>query len=227
MLTRHWPRPNDGFFIDPTPDRDRAPVPSGIVSRIRFGLVVIAAVAAACGGPAATPTPLAPTGAPASTAPSAAATTVASVGPTVAPSTAAAACTASQLAARITGWDSGAGSRFAHVEVTNSGTAPCTMPAIDQAQLVDGHGSVLLDGAPPATSPDVTLTAGGVLQADLSASNYCGPDPVAPVTVAFVLPGGSVRFVATPLSATDTTGVPPCTGSSGSPGLISMMAWAP
>ncbi len=50
---------------------------------------------------------------------------------------------------------------------------------------------------------------------------------VAPVTLAFVFPGGSVRFVATALAPTDTSGLPPCFGAPGSAGTITMQAWAP
>jgi len=190
------------------------------VSRRPIGLLVIVVVVAACGGPASTVSPTAtPTIAPSPT-------NAASPVPTAAPTTAAAgACVASQLAARVTGWDSGAGSRFAEVEITNSGSAPCSMPALDEVQLVDGHGSVLIDGETPAASATVTLAAGAMLKTDVQASNYCGADPAAPVTVAFVLPGGSTRFVATPFSATDTTGVPPCLGAGG-PGSVTMTAWA-
>jgi hypothetical protein len=135
-------------------------------------------------------------------------------------------CTASQLAARITGWDHGAGHAMATVEVTNKGSAPCRMPALDRPQLVDGHGSVILDGNPPAASADVKLAAGAVLKTLVDASNYCGPNPDAPVTVAFVFPGGATRFVATPLTPTDASGVPPCLGAPGSAGTIAMQAWA-
>ena len=59
------------------------------------------------------------------------------------------------------------------------------------------------------------------------AGNYCGPAPAAPVTVAFVLAGGTGRVVALPFSATDTSGVPPCLGAPGSAGNIEMHPWAP
>ena len=134
-------------------------------------------------------------------------------------------CTASQLAARITGWDHGAGHAMATVEVTNKGSAPCRMPALDRAQLVDGHGSVILDGTAPAASAEVKLSAGAVLKTLVDASNYCGPNPDPPVTVAFVFPGGATRFVATPLSPTDASGVPPCLSAPGSPGSIEMQPW--
>jgi hypothetical protein len=47
------------------------------------------------------------------------------------------------------------------------------------------------------------------------------------VSVAFIYPGGVGRFVATPLSPTDLSGVPPCFGAPGSAGAISMLPWGP
>ena len=134
-------------------------------------------------------------------------------------------CEPSSLAARITMWEGAAGSRIAHVELTNTGQSPCSTRALDRPQLVDGKGSVLIDGSNPAGSATVTVAAGGVLKTLVRDSNYCGSDPVAPVSVAFVLHGGG-RIVATPVSPTDAT-VPPCNGDPGSPGSIDMQPWAP
>ena len=194
-------------------------------------MLALALMAAACtGGPT-----IAPSVSPTETAvlptaaPSVAETPSPTAPPTTAPSptpvAAAPICTATQLAARITGWDNGAGNRFAHVEVTNAGAAPCRMKTLDRPQLVDGHGSVLIDGGAPATSGYVLMGAGGILKSDVDASNYCGPDPVAPVSIAFVFPGGAARFVATPLTPTDTSGVPPCFGAPGSAGSLTMTGW--
>jgi hypothetical protein len=59
----------------------------------------------------------------------------------------------------------------------------------------------------------------------VSDGNYCGAAYAKPVTLAFVLPGTLGQVVAIPLSPSDTTGVPPCNGASGSAGHISMHAW--
>jgi hypothetical protein len=91
-------------------------------------------------------------------------------------------------------------------------------------QLVDGRGSVLIDGASPTALATRTLAAGGVVKTLVQDGNYCGPAPVAPVTVAFVMSDGG-RFVATPFSPTDTT-IPPCNGA-GSAASIEMQPWAP
>jgi hypothetical protein len=134
-------------------------------------------------------------------------------------------CTAAGLAARITGWNAGMGQRFADVELTNTGQASCIVNA-SRPQLVDGHGSVLIDGAGGAAAVALGFAAGSVLKTQVAVGNYCGPAAVAPVTVAFVLSGGAGRIVATPLSPTDQSGIPPCNGNPGDPGAISMHDWA-
>jgi hypothetical protein len=135
-------------------------------------------------------------------------------------------CSPSHLAARITRWDAGQGHRTANVEVTNTASATCKIRALDQAQLVDGHGSVIINGQLPAASKFLVMAPGGVLTTLVDADNYCGPAPIAPVTVAFIYPGGVGRFIATPLSKTDLSGVPPCLGA-GSGARVEMQPWAP
>jgi len=136
-------------------------------------------------------------------------------------------CAPGDLAARITLWEGAAGSRIAHLELTNRGSASCDLAALDRPQLVDGRGAVLIDSAPPAASASLTIGPGGVLTTLAEDGTYCGPATFAPVTVAFVLPDGTGRFVATPLSPTDLSGVPPCLGPAGSDGHIEMQPWAP
>jgi hypothetical protein len=136
-------------------------------------------------------------------------------------------CAPADLAARITLWEGATGHRIAHVELTNRGSTSCELTAVDRPQLVDGLGSVLINGATPAASDSLTISPGGVLATLVQDDNYCGPDAVAPVTVAFVLPNGTGRFVATPLSPTDLSGVPPCLGAPGSAGIIEMQPWGP
>ena len=136
------------------------------------------------------------------------------------------ACAPATLVARVTLWEGAAGQRIAHVELTNTGLT-CTLPAMAQPQLVESHGAVLINGAVPATSALLTVGAGGLLKTLVQTGNYCGPAPAAPVSVAFVLAGGTGRIVALPFSATDTSGVPPCLGAPGSAGTIEMHAWAP
>jgi hypothetical protein len=182
------------------------------------GLLLSGCQAAGTLAPAtATPTPSAPATATPTTIPAATPSPVATPGP----------CDPATLAARITEWQGATGHRIAAVELTNTGSAQCTVAALLQPQLVDGNGAVLIDSPAPAPSAAVSVGPGGVLKTMVQDGNYCGPAPVAPVSVAFVFPGGLGRIVATPLSPTDTTGVPPCLGAPGSPGDIEMQPWAP
>jgi Domain of unknown function (DUF4232) len=195
-----------------------ASAPSGPRFRLT-ALVLGALLLSGCQatGTQATPTPSAvptPTATP-TTNPSA--TVPAALGP----------CDPAMLAARITQWEGAAGHRIASVELTNAGSAECTVPALLQPQLADGSGAVLIDSPAPAPPADVSVTPGAVRKTLVQDGNYCGPAPVAPVSVAFVFPGGLGRIVATPLSATDTSGVPPCLGAPGSAGDIEMQPWAP
>lgn len=133
-------------------------------------------------------------------------------------------CDPASLPARITLWEGAAGHRIATVELTNSGPSPCTVPAMARPQLVDGEGTVLIDGSNPTGSDVLTMGPGDVLATLIQDGNYCGPAPVAPVSVAFVLSDGR-RIVAAPFSANDAT-VPPCLGAPGSAGTIEMQPWA-
>lgn len=140
-------------------------------------------------------------------------------------SPAVAACDPAQLVARVTIWTGGMGSRFADVKLTNSGPHPCTLHAMARPQLVDGHGTILIDGAAAGTSSSLTIKSGFSVSTQVAASNYCGATPKAPVTVAFILAGGG-RVVASPTSPTDTSGVPPCNGPSQA-AQVSMHPFAP
>ena len=144
---------------------------------------------------------------------------------TASPSPAAASCTAAQLVAKVQQWEGAAGHRIATVELTNSGAA-CALASLDQPQLVDGVDTILIDGATPAAPGTVMFAAGGKLHTLVQDGNYCGPAPIVPVTVAFVLPGGVGRIVAAPVTPEDTGGVPPCNGPS-QPGDIEMHPWGP
>ena len=100
----------------------------------------------------------------------------------------------------------------------------CLLEATDQPQLVDGAGTVRIDGKSPATTKHITLAPGAVVTTLVEASNDCKPEPVPPISVAFVFADGR-RLVAEPLSPTDTTD-PPCNGA-GSPATIDMHPLAP
>jgi hypothetical protein len=136
-------------------------------------------------------------------------------------------CDPANLAARITLWEGAAGHRIATIELMNAGSSECSLNALDRPQLVDGNGAVLIDGEQPAESAVLSVGPGDTLTTLVQDGNYCGPTPIAPVTVAFVLPDGVGRFVASPTSPTDVSGVPPCNSTSGSAGSIEMHPWAP
>jgi hypothetical protein len=153
------------------------------------------------------------------TTPSPSATTA----PTPSPAPTTGACDAVTLHARITLWEGAAGHRIAHLELTNTGSSACRVRTMATPQLVDGQGSVLIDGSTSPASGFLTVAPGGVLKTLVQAGNYCGPTPVPPVSVAFVLSDGG-RIVAMPVSPTDAT-LPPCLGS-GSPATVEMQPWA-
>ncbi|HZT10593.1 MAG TPA: hypothetical protein VFB09_06140 [Actinomycetota bacterium] len=134
-------------------------------------------------------------------------------------------CNPANLDARITMWEGAMGHRIAHVELTNSGFSACIIQAKARPQLVDANRSILIDGSSPAApDPFLTMAPGGILKTLVQDGNYCGPTPVAPVTVAFVLADGS-RILTAPFSPTDAN-MPPCLGS-GSKADIEMQPWAP
>jgi hypothetical protein len=173
--------------------------------------------------PTATRTPIVPaTAGPSATiAPTTTAAATPAAAPTVAPTPGP--CDPSMLAARITTWGGAAGARIASVELTNTGSETCTLRTMDRPQLVDGTGSVLIDGVTPTSKAVITVAPGDAVKTLVDDSNYCGPAPRPPVTIAFVQSGGG-RVVATPFSSTDTT-VPPCNGPGSGPS-ISMHPWA-
>lgn len=153
----------------------------------------------------------------------------ASLEPTIVPTSGGPAlCAPAGLTARLTSWSGAAGHRIASVELTNTGAEQCITGFVDRPQLVGGDGTVLIEGVnPPSSSEVLMLNAGEKVTTLVQDGNYCGSTPVAPVTVAFVLPSGAGRVVASPLTATDTSGLPPCNGNPGSAGDIQMHAWAP
>ena len=191
------------------------------LASLAMGALLLSGCQAPATQPTATPTATATAAATPSATPSATASASATVPAATGP------CDPNMLAVRVTMWDAGAGHRIATVELTNKGAVDCTVAGLSQPQLVDGNGAVLIDSAPPAASAALTVGPGGVLHTLVQDGNYCGPAPVAPVTVAFVFAPGLGRVVAAPLSATDTTGVPPCLGAPGSAGDIEMQPWAP
>lgn len=135
------------------------------------------------------------------------------------------ACAPGTLSMRVLSWTGAAGQRDASLQLTNTGSTACTFSSVTKPELVDGTGKILIAGASAAGGTALTLAAGTSLSSMAQDSNYCGPAPAAPITVAIVLPGGE-RVVATPASPTDTMGLPPCMGPAGA-AYIQMQAWQP
>ena len=134
-------------------------------------------------------------------------------------------CLPANLAARIVSWDGAAGSRTASVVLGNTGSEACITDAVDRPQLVGGDGTVLIDGVAPTAAARIWLDPGQTVTTLVQDGNYCNDIPTAPITLAFVLSHGG-RVVATPLTSTDTSGLPPCNGA-GSAATIDMHPWAP
>jgi hypothetical protein len=168
---------------------------------------------------AATQTPAPPVAATATPAPPVAATATPAP-PAIGP------CDTTGIEARITMWEGAAGHRIAHVTLKNANTEACTVQAVERPQLVDGSGSVLIDGtAPSSPDPILTVEPGASLTTLVDADNYCGPAPKAPVMIVFVL-ADQRQITAEALTPRDDT-VPPCLGNPGSAGTIQMHPWAP
>src|SRR4051794_35194938 len=209
----------------PMAPRPTSATAAGGVSLVGLGLLAVALVVAVAWlgnrdglsgvGAVPSPTPSA-TISPATPAPTAietpaptASATPRAPSPTPAPSLLAA-CAASDLAVQITMWEGAAGSRIAHLELTNTGPGTCSTPDTWQPSLVDGDGNVLIAGKPSSADSRITLPAQQTVTALALASNYCGQAPVPPVSIAFAFDDAQVT--AAPESADDAT-VPPCNGS--------------
>jgi hypothetical protein len=132
-------------------------------------------------------------------------------------------CDPAALDAAIVSWEGAAGSRVATVTLRSTAPTSCTITDRWRPELVDGSGSLRIEGAPVQDAGTLTLSNGESLETLVEVANDCGPDPVAPVTIAFVLDTGD-RVVATPLSPDDTT-TAPCNGDTVPPS-IQMRPWS-
>jgi RNA polymerase sigma factor (sigma-70 family) len=132
-------------------------------------------------------------------------------------------CLDSELELRITGWAGAPGNRGATVEMRNIGGVACLVDTLPEPWLIDKLRTPLLVGQDLQGSV-IRIGPGDVFRTVVSARNYCGNTPQAPVTVAFRQ--GTTVFVAAPLSNDDVSGVPTCSGGSGSGGDLTMRAWS-
>jgi hypothetical protein len=147
--------------------------------------------------------------------------------PTVAPqptdSADVAMCLPDEVNARITAWGGAAGHRIATVELTNLGDRSCLLGSLPEPRLTDRRGNSLLVGAADPTAATLELRPGDIARTEVDVANYCGGAVEAPVMVAFV--DDDRLLVATALSPSDLSGVPPCNGPS-QPGTIVMQPWS-
>jgi hypothetical protein len=212
---------------------------------VALGAVLFAAALAACGSTSATlmqvqNQPLvSQTQAPTGTAtfvnatPTGPATPTPTAVPTPTPSPTIGPCSAVDVSIDITVdqgtyWQGAAGHKAAKFKLTNDGSAGCIVKAKSQPLLLNGDGGVLITGAAAGSSASLTVVAGSSISSQVQTGNLChAPTIVAPVRVAFVLPGiGTV--IATTGSPTDTGAIPPCLGDPGvNSGDITMTLWAP
>lgn len=195
---------------------------------------VVALVVVGCSGPS-TPAP--------SSVPSVAPSTAPSVAPSAAPLASPAhtttptakpipVCLATQLAAKVTSWQGATGHQIASVTLTNTSATVCTVQGTPEVELLDAHGNILIDSQTAGTTglphiakgaPAFHLVHGAAVKTLVQDGNYCGAAPALPTTIALVLPANAGRLIA---AANSHGSVPPCTGTPGSLGSISMNGWA-
>lgn len=206
---------------------------------IALGALIVAALAG-CAGSAATHTRGAGATPRTSATASAGATSVpdATPTPTAAGSATAAAtigpCTAVALDIKLTpqdglDWQAASGHHEATFTLTNAGTVACQVKAKSQPLLVNGDGLTLVTGAAPGASDWIAVDPGATLKTKVQTSNLCTKDTIiAPLRIAFAMPGGSGTVVAMPASSSDVGANPGCAGDPATPsGTIEMQPWAP
>ena len=126
-------------------------------------------------------------------------------------------------------WQESSGNQLASFQLKNTGSTPCLISSKDQPLLLNGDGSILISGPAAGSSPNLMLAPNATMLASVQTSNLCAAPPiVAPVVVAFVMPGGTGMVTSSAASSTDLGGVPSCLGDNTAPsGDIEMTSWAP
>jgi DNA-directed RNA polymerase specialized sigma24 family protein len=132
-------------------------------------------------------------------------------------------CASSELELRVTKWEPAGNDRVASVEMHNIGGVACLVDNLPEPWLVEAPQMPMLIGS-DVSGTLVRIGPGDTLHSRVRVRNYCGPDPRAPVTIAFRR--GTSVLVAQALNGTDVSGVPPCGGYATTPSDITMSAWS-
>jgi len=153
--------------------------------------------------------------------------------PTPVPTPTTGPCNGASLAISIStqsglGWQTVSGHQMANFELKNTGSTVCLVSSKSQPLLLNGDNSPLITGSNPGSSTSLRLQPGATLKATVQTGNLCAAPPlIAPLQVAFVMPGTGL-VIAAPASQSDMGGAPPCTGDATKPsGDIQMSSWAP
>lgn len=143
--------------------------------------------------------------------------------PTAFPTDATRECTSTELELRVTKWEPEGNDRVASVDMRNIGGAACLVDNLPEPWLVQAPQLPMLIGT-DISGTLIRIGPNDTIHTTVRVRNYCGPDPKAPVTVAFRR--ATSVFVAQPLNGSDLSGVPPCGGFASSPNDITMAAWS-
>ena len=129
-------------------------------------------------------------------------------------------CEPNELQLRVTQWVAAGTERTAAVQMTNVGGVACLVDNLPEPWLVEAPQLPMIIGTDFPGSL-IRIGPGDVLRTSVHVRNYCGPDPRAPVTLAFRRE--STVLVADALSPADLSGVPGCGGYAQSPEDVRMM----
>ena len=129
-------------------------------------------------------------------------------------------CEPNELRLRVTAWVPVGTERTASVEMNNIGGVACLVDNLPEPWLVEAPQMPMLIGA-DLQGTLIRIGPGDRLRTSVHVRNYCGPDPRAPVTLAFRR--GTTVLVAEALNAADLSGVPQCGGYASTPEDVRMV----
>ena len=121
-------------------------------------------------------------------------------------------CGADDFAVASDPWGGAAGSRGTTVVLrVVSSTAACDLPAVVTARIADAQGATVVTGASDPVAV-ARVGPGTQLEVGIAWSNWCEPDPAAPLGLELRLDDGGPWM---PIAAPEGAGplVPPCMGS--------------